>query len=280
MLHPSSTAPPPPPSSSDPLSPPAALSDPSSPPPPYTASPPICLVGAVACSPRVRKQGARGPPSYSALQDPPPAALVAATGPPFRHRHLPRREGCCQPYALPSPSAPSDSSPATLALERRRRERHHCLLPPRARNAGSGSNGANGDGRVEGPQQPSRALLPYARVADSHFGGRELVVTLVPHRSSREGYRWRLRRGRGEGRNRLWATLPPASHPNRGWDLHPCKRCALAARSAASDSITNALRMISESAAVYRGPACFDAVSGKLVGKAGVQFRFTSGRFF
>ncbi|URE43487.1 Isocitrate lyase family [Musa troglodytarum] len=36
--------------------------------------------------------------------------------------------------------------------------------------------------------------------------------------------------------------------------------------------------MISESAAVYRGPACFDAVSGKLVGKAGVQFRFTSGR--
>ncbi|THU54233.1 hypothetical protein C4D60_Mb10t22880 [Musa balbisiana] len=35
--------------------------------------------------------------------------------------------------------------------------------------------------------------------------------------------------------------------------------------------------MISESTAVYRGPVCFDAVSGKLVGKAGVQLRFTSG---
>ncbi|XP_043723950.1 2-methylisocitrate lyase isoform X4 [Telopea speciosissima] len=48
-------------------------------------------------------------------------------------------------------------------------------------------------------------------------------------------------------------------------------------RMADGDSPAKALRRILESPGVYQGPACFDALSAKLVEKAGFEFCFTSG---
>ncbi|RRT82119.1 hypothetical protein B296_00001047 [Ensete ventricosum] len=71
--------------------------------------------------------------------------------------------------------------------------------------------------------------------------------------------------------------FPSASPPSRGWNLSR-KRCALAVRAAAGGSEAEALRRILESPGIHQGPACFDALSGRLVEKAGFQLCFMSGR--
>ncbi|THU55570.1 hypothetical protein C4D60_Mb11t07960 [Musa balbisiana] len=70
--------------------------------------------------------------------------------------------------------------------------------------------------------------------------------------------------------------FPSASPPSRGWNLSR-KRCALAARAAAGGSAAQALRRILESPGIHQGPACFDALSGRLVERAGFPLCFMSG---
>nr|XP_018676347.1 PREDICTED: uncharacterized protein LOC103970737 isoform X4 [Musa acuminata subsp. malaccensis] len=70
--------------------------------------------------------------------------------------------------------------------------------------------------------------------------------------------------------------FPSASPPSRGWNLSR-KRCALAARAAAGGSAAEALRRILESPGIHQGPACFDALSGRLVERAGFPLCFMSG---
>ncbi|RZR76403.1 hypothetical protein BHM03_00001187 [Ensete ventricosum] len=69
--------------------------------------------------------------------------------------------------------------------------------------------------------------------------------------------------------------FPSAAPPSRGWNLSR-KRCALAVRAAAGGSEAEALRRILESPGIHQGPACFDALSGRLVEKAGFQLCFMS----
>ncbi|URD84317.1 Isocitrate lyase family [Musa troglodytarum] len=70
--------------------------------------------------------------------------------------------------------------------------------------------------------------------------------------------------------------FPSASPPTPGWNLSR-KRCALAARAAAGGSAAEALRRILESPGIHQGPACFDALSGRLVERAGFPLCFMSG---
>ncbi|XP_047172617.1 2,3-dimethylmalate lyase-like isoform X2 [Vigna umbellata] len=53
--------------------------------------------------------------------------------------------------------------------------------------------------------------------------------------------------------------------------------CSLAGNDASSSSPAKLLRRILDSPGVHQGPACFDALSAKLVQTAGFQFCFTSG---
>ncbi|RZC00469.1 uncharacterized protein LOC114423815 isoform X2 [Glycine soja] len=53
--------------------------------------------------------------------------------------------------------------------------------------------------------------------------------------------------------------------------------CSLASSSSSSSSPAKALRRILDSPGVHQGPACFDALSAKLVENAGFQFCFSSG---
>lgn len=46
------------------------------------------------------------------------------------------------------------------------------------------------------------------------------------------------------------------------------------------DSPAKALRRLLDSPGIHQGPACFDALSAKLVKNAGFDFCFTSGKFF
>lgn len=48
--------------------------------------------------------------------------------------------------------------------------------------------------------------------------------------------------------------------------------------SSSGDTPAKALRKILESPGIHQGPACFDALSAKLVERAGFRFCFTSGR--
>lgn len=57
-----------------------------------------------------------------------------------------------------------------------------------------------------------------------------------------------------------------------------CYRSSLPRAAASGDPPAKALRRILESPGVHRGPACFDALSAKLVERAGFQFCFMSGR--
>ncbi|WOL04431.1 hypothetical protein Cni_G13152 [Canna indica] len=68
--------------------------------------------------------------------------------------------------------------------------------------------------------------------------------------------------------------LFPSASPSVGLSR---KRCALAPRAAAGDSAAEALRRILESPGIHQGPACFDALSGKLVQRAGFKLCFMSG---
>lgn len=47
--------------------------------------------------------------------------------------------------------------------------------------------------------------------------------------------------------------------------------------SAAGESPAKALRRILQKPGVHQGPACFDALSAKLVERAGFEYCFTSG---
>ncbi|KAL3007744.1 hypothetical protein AAZX31_08G351900 [Glycine max] len=53
--------------------------------------------------------------------------------------------------------------------------------------------------------------------------------------------------------------------------------CSLTSSSSSSSSPAKALRRILDSPGVHQGPACFDALSAKLVENAGFQFCFSSG---
>lgn len=50
-------------------------------------------------------------------------------------------------------------------------------------------------------------------------------------------------------------------------------------RESISESPAKALRRILDSPGIHQGPACFDALSAKLVERAGFQYCFTSGMF-
>jgi hypothetical protein len=47
-----------------------------------------------------------------------------------------------------------------------------------------------------------------------------------------------------------------------------------------SDAPAKALRQLLDSPGIHQGPACFDALSAKLIERAGFRFCFTSGRSF
>ncbi|KAM0947184.1 putative 2,3-dimethylmalate lyase [Dioscorea sansibarensis] len=61
------------------------------------------------------------------------------------------------------------------------------------------------------------------------------------------------------------------------WRSHGVRFSSLGCKAAAAEPPARALRRILESPGVFLGPACFDALSAKLVEKAGFQYCFTSG---
>ncbi|XP_074583749.1 uncharacterized protein LOC141839816 isoform X2 [Curcuma longa] len=72
--------------------------------------------------------------------------------------------------------------------------------------------------------------------------------------------------------------LPSASPPRRGPSVRSrTTRIAVAVRGSAGDSAAKALRRILETPGIHQGPACFDALSARLVHRAGFQFCFMSG---
>ncbi|KAG1327568.1 Carboxyvinyl-carboxyphosphonate phosphorylmutase, chloroplastic [Cocos nucifera] len=70
----------------------------------------------------------------------------------------------------------------------------------------------------------------------------------------------------------------PFYPPNHGpIERSPRRRYNSAVRAAAEETPAKALRRILESPGIHQGPACFDALSAKLVQRAGFQFCFMSG---
>lgn len=72
--------------------------------------------------------------------------------------------------------------------------------------------------------------------------------------------------------------LPFVLPPRRGPSVRkPTVRTAVVALASAGDSAAKALRKILETPGIHQGPACFDALSARLVERAGFQFSFMSG---
>ncbi|KAG6488555.1 hypothetical protein ZIOFF_049801 [Zingiber officinale] len=72
--------------------------------------------------------------------------------------------------------------------------------------------------------------------------------------------------------------LPFASPPLRGPSVRSrTTRAAVVVRASAGDSAAKELRRILETPGIHQGPACFDALSARLVHRAGFQFCFMSG---
>ncbi|KAG6535859.1 hypothetical protein ZIOFF_000889 [Zingiber officinale] len=72
--------------------------------------------------------------------------------------------------------------------------------------------------------------------------------------------------------------LPSVLLPRRGPSVRkPTVRTAVVALASDGDSAAKALRKILETPGIHQGPACFDALSARLVERAGFQFCFMSG---
>jgi hypothetical protein len=79
-------------------------------------------------------------------------------------------------------------------------------------------------------------------------------------------------------RLQLRATPPPSLASSRGRVIRISPRCSYSSAGAApGESLAAALRRVLEAPGAHQAPACYDALSARLVERAGFRVCFTNG---